>query len=120
MATGSGRGFRQSDTWGLAEEDAGKTVSLTRQDRNFRSDGEVNRESGAEGQTRTVDTGIFSAVLYHLSYLGRVAYIKAHRPGTVKESRASRPVNRPSPAEELRDQPKPQFNPIDKQTKGIV
>ena len=26
--------------------------------------------SGAEGQTRTVDTGIFSAVLYHLSYLG--------------------------------------------------
>ena len=25
---------------------------------------------GAEGQTRTVDTGIFSAVLYHLSYLG--------------------------------------------------
>ncbi len=27
--------------------------------------------SGAEGQTRTVDTGIFSAVLYHLSYLGR-------------------------------------------------
>ena len=26
---------------------------------------------GAEGQTRTVDTGIFSAVLYHLSYLGR-------------------------------------------------
>ena len=26
--------------------------------------------NGAEGQTRTVDTGIFSAVLYHLSYLG--------------------------------------------------
>ena len=26
---------------------------------------------GAEGQTRTVDTGIFSAVLYHLSYLGQ-------------------------------------------------
>ncbi len=25
---------------------------------------------GADGQTRTVDTGIFSAVLYHLSYLG--------------------------------------------------
>jgi hypothetical protein len=28
-------------------------------------------EGGAEGQTRTVDTGIFSAVLYHLSYLGQ-------------------------------------------------
>ena len=28
------------------------------------------RGDGAEGQTRTVDTGIFSAVLYHLSYLG--------------------------------------------------
>ena len=32
---------------------------------------------GAEGQTRTVDTGIFSAVLYHLSYLGRKTYLKA-------------------------------------------
>ncbi len=32
---------------------------------------------GAEGQTRTVDTGIFSAVLYHLSYLGQQLYIKA-------------------------------------------
>ena len=30
---------------------------------------------GAEGQTRTVDTGIFSAVLYHLSYLGRDTYL---------------------------------------------
>ena len=29
---------------------------------------------GAEGQTRTVDTGIFSAVLYHLSYLGSSDY----------------------------------------------
>ncbi len=29
-----------------------------------------NDRKGAEGQTRTVDTGIFSAVLYHLSYLG--------------------------------------------------
>ena len=27
--------------------------------------------NGAEGQSRTVDTGIFSAVLYHLSYLGK-------------------------------------------------
>ncbi len=30
----------------------------------------VEGGGGAEGQTRTVDTGIFSAVLYHLSYLG--------------------------------------------------
>ena len=30
----------------------------------------VGGGGGAEGQTRTVDTGIFSAVLYHLSYLG--------------------------------------------------
>ena len=30
--------------------------------------------NGAEGQTRTVDTGIFSAVLYHLSYLGSRIY----------------------------------------------
>ena len=30
--------------------------------------------NGAEGQTRTVDTGIFSAVLYHLSYLGSTVY----------------------------------------------
>ena len=28
----------------------------------------------AEGQSRTGDTGIFSAVLYHLSYLGVVYY----------------------------------------------
>ena len=27
-------------------------------------------DAGAEGQNRTVDTGIFSAVLYQLSYLG--------------------------------------------------
>ncbi len=32
---------------------------------------------GAEGQTRTVDTGIFSAVLYHLSYLGQLVYIRS-------------------------------------------
>ena len=28
------------------------------------------KSAGAEGQNRTVDTGIFSAVLYQLSYLG--------------------------------------------------
>ena len=37
----------------------------------------VPRFDGAEGQTRTVDTGIFSAVLYHLSYLGRGSIIKS-------------------------------------------
>ena len=30
----------------------------------------------AEGQSRTGDTGIFSAVLYHLSYLGSKTYGK--------------------------------------------
>ncbi len=30
--------------------------------------------AGAEGQSRTGDTGIFSAVLYHLSYLGLPNY----------------------------------------------
>ena len=36
--------------------------------------------NGAEGQTRTVDTGIFSAVLYHLSYLGKPLYLKRANP----------------------------------------
>jgi hypothetical protein len=31
------------------------------------------RISGAEGQSRTADTLIFSQVLYHLSYLGNLA-----------------------------------------------
>ena len=35
----------------------------------------------AEGQTRTVDTGIFSAVLYHLSYLGWDFYYRIRRGG---------------------------------------
>jgi hypothetical protein len=30
----------------------------------------------AEGQSRTGDTGIFSAVLYHLSYLGIHTHVK--------------------------------------------
>ena len=34
--------------------------------------------NGAEGQTRTVDTGIFSAVLYHLSYLGSGIYYQIY------------------------------------------
>ncbi len=32
---------------------------------------------GAEGQNRTVDTGIFSAVLYQLSYLGKCPYLNS-------------------------------------------
>ncbi len=46
-------------------------------------------ERGAEGQNRTVDTGIFSAVLYHLSYLGRQFILKpsswglSRRPGLI-------------------------------------
>ena len=39
------------------------------------------RGGGAEGQTRTVDTGIFSAVLYHLSYLGLCFYYRIRRGG---------------------------------------
>ena len=39
------------------------------------------RVGGAEGQTRTVDTGIFSAVLYHLSYLGLAFYYRIRRGG---------------------------------------
>ena len=38
-------------------------------------------EGGAEGQTRTVDTGIFSAVLYHLSYLGWNFYYRIRHYG---------------------------------------
>ena len=40
----------------------------------FRPVDRVQVVNGAEGQTRTVDTGIFSAVLYHLSYLGSSYY----------------------------------------------
>ena len=40
---------------------------------------------GAEGQNRTVDTGIFSAVLYLLSYLGQYNNIKTYSQGAVKK-----------------------------------
>ena len=40
----------------------------------FRPLDRIQVVNGAEGQTRTVDTGIFSAVLYHLSYLGNKTY----------------------------------------------
>ena len=55
---------------------------------------------GAEGQTRTVDTGIFSAVLYHLSYLGRDTYLKTGAGGCQGEGRlANRPYTwRPGPS----------------------
>ena len=43
---------------------------------------QIRKEGGgAEGQTRTVDTGIFSAVLYHLSYLGLGFYYRIRRGG---------------------------------------
>ena len=47
----------------------------------FRDFPDTKNRSGAEGQTRTVDTGIFSAVLYHLSYLGRDFYYRIRRGG---------------------------------------
>ena len=37
---------------------------------------DTKTKKSAEGQTRTVDTGIFSAVLYHLSYLGLLFYYR--------------------------------------------
>ena len=42
---------------------------------------DTKTKKSAEGQTRTVDTGIFSAVLYHLSYLGRDFYYRIRRGG---------------------------------------
>ena len=36
----------------------------------FRSDAAQRRDCGAESQSRTGDTAIFSRVLYQLSYLG--------------------------------------------------
>ena len=54
-----------------------RTGLLTKQQKRRSMVGELKERNrgetevkGAEGQTRTVDTGIFSAVLYHLSYLG--------------------------------------------------
>ena len=37
---------------------------------------------GASNGNRTSDTGIFSPLLYQLSYRGNYAYIKKWRPGT--------------------------------------
>ena len=45
----------------------------------------------AEGQSRTGDTGIFSAVLYHLSYLGINAYGKRPPHGCQGEALVSNP-----------------------------
>ena len=47
----------------------------------FRRLSATKAKKSAEGQTRTVDTGIFSAVLYHLSYLGRDFYYRIRRGG---------------------------------------
>ena len=48
--------------------------------------GKGDAREGAEGQNRTVDTGIFSAVLYQLSYLGRVHNNVSHSYRTVKKT----------------------------------
>ena len=45
---------------------------------------DARKKESAEGQTRTVDTGIFSAVLYHLSYLGWEYYYRIRR-GTCQD-----------------------------------
>ena len=37
--------------------------------------------AGAEAQSRTGDTSIFSAVLYQLSYLGRQVIVRKHERG---------------------------------------
>ena len=47
---------------------------------------------GAEGQTRTVDTGIFSAVLYHLSYLGAGFHYRIRRSHCQGEPRRRRTI----------------------------
>ena len=47
----------------------------------FRRFSATKTKKSAEGQTRTVDTGIFSAVLYHLSYLGLNFYYRIRRGG---------------------------------------
>ena len=53
--------------------------------------------NGAEGQTRTVDTGIFSAVLYHLSYLGSSVYYQIYaRPLSRSQRDQSHFLNNPS------------------------
>ena len=51
----------------------GKLKDVSKMEERRRLEGAIRCliwRNGAEGQTRTVDTGIFSAVLYHLSYLG--------------------------------------------------
>ena len=51
----------------------GKLKDVSKMEERRRLEGAIRCliwRNGAEGQTRTVDTGIFSAVRYHLSYLG--------------------------------------------------
>ena len=47
--------------------------------RPFGTSSATKTKKSAEGQTRTVDTGIFSAVLYHLSYLGAHFHYRIRR-----------------------------------------
>ena len=49
--------------------------------------------NGAEGQTRTVDTGIFSAVLYHLSYLGSSVYYQIWARGLSRRKHLPQPLS---------------------------
>ena len=58
-------------SWNLCRPNAGnpKVGGIRRKE--FSHGNDRICDTGAEGQNRTVDTGIFSAVLYQLSYLGR-------------------------------------------------
>ncbi len=48
---------------------------------------DLRNENGAQGQNRTADTGIFSPLLYRLSYLGKKeSRIKAAMVSRVKEN----------------------------------
>ena len=65
---------------------------------------DTKTKKSAEGQTRTVDTGIFSAVLYHLSYLGRDFYYRIRRGGCqggksprTEQTHSKKPLNNRRP-----------------------
>ena len=51
----------------------------------FRSDAAQRRDCGAESQSRTGDTAIFSRVLYQLSYLGPAVSVSPKRLDGVAE-----------------------------------
>ena len=56
----------------------------------FSNSGLQKSKKSAEGQTRTVDTGIFSAVLYHLSYLG-LGHLLSNPPNWLSRLQVSLP-----------------------------